>query len=644
MARGKDKAVNRRTFLRSAAVGAAALVAAPGIAEAKPRKSNRGGGPLPMSQDAEVNPPSKLDVLTEDRSGSDFMVDVLKSLDIDYICSNPGSSIRGLHESIINYGRNQKPEFITCLHEESSVGMAHGYAKVEGKPIAVLAHGTVGLQHASMAIYNAFCDRVPVYIIVGNNLEASKRKPGVEWDHSVQDAAAMVRDYVKWDDQPISLTDFAESAARAYKIAMTPPMMPVLLVADAELQENPIANDAAFHIPKIVIPSPPQGDMAAVAEAARLLVAAEKPVIIADRVARTPAGMMRVVELAEALQAPVIDQAARLNFPTRHPLNQTERGRGFIAEADVILGLEVVDFYGTVHSFRDQVYRTASPTTQPNVKLISISTGDLYTKSNYQDFQRYAEVDLAIAADAEATLPSLTEQVKRLSDDNRKTIFRERGAQLAKAQQSSLKGARAAATYAWDASPISTARLSQEIWAQIKDHDWSLVSAVQFLSNWPLRLWNFDKPYQFIGAAGGFGIGYGAPAAVGAALANRKYGRLSVNIQGDGDLMYAPGILWTSARHRIPVLNIMHNNRAYHQEVMQIQIMANRHNRGIDRAGVGTTMTDPNIDFKKIAEGMGVYAEGPISDPKDLGPALRRAIHVVESGQPALVDVLTQPR
>jgi thiamine pyrophosphate-dependent acetolactate synthase large subunit-like protein len=207
-----------------------------------------------------------------------------------------------------------------------------------------------------------------------------------------------------------------------------------------------------------------------------------------------------------------------------------------------------------------------------------------------------------------------------------------------------LKAARAAATYAWDASPISTARLSQEIWAQIKDHDWSLVSAVQFLSNWPLRLWNFDKPYQFIGAAGGFGIGYGAPAAVGAALANRKYGRLSVNIQGDGDLMYAPGILWTSARHRIPVLNIMHNNRAYHQEVMQIQIMANRHNRGIDRAGVGTTMTDPNIDFKKIAEGMGVYAEGPISDPKDLGPALRRAIHVVESGQPALVDVLTQPR
>ena len=643
MARRKDKAVDRRTFLRSAAVGAAAAAVSPAIARAA-REPTRGSGPPPMSQDAEVNPPPQLDVLTEDRSGSDFMVDVLKSLDLDYICSNPGSSIRGLHESVINYGGNRKPEFITCLHEESSVGMAHGYAKIEGKPIAVMAHGTVGLQHASMAIYNAFCDRVPVYLIVGNNLEAAKRKPGVEWDHSVQDAAAMVRDYVKWDDQPISLTDFADSAARAYKIAMTPPMMPVLLVADAELQENPIVKDAELRVAKVALPSAPQGDSAAVAEVAQLLVAAEKPVIIADRVARTPAAMGLLVELAEALQAPVIDQAARLNFPTRHPLNQTERGRSFIAEADVILGLEVIDFYGTVHSFRDQIYRTSAPTTRSNVKLISISSGDLYTKSNYQDFQRYQEIDLAIAADAEATLPSLTEQIKRLSDDNRKTIFRDRGAKLASAHQSGLKAARTAATYAWDASPVSTARLSQEIWAQIKHYDWSLVSAVQFLSNWPLRLWNFDKPYQFIGAAGGFGIGYGAPAAAGAALANRKYGRLSVNIQGDGDLMYAPGILWTSARYHIPVLNIMHNNRAYHQEVMQIQIMANRHNRGIDRAGIGTTMTDPNIDFKKLAESMGMYAEGPISDPKELGPALQRAIAVVNRGEPALIDVLTQPR
>jgi thiamine pyrophosphate-dependent acetolactate synthase large subunit-like protein len=182
------------------------------------------------------------------------------------------------------------------------------------------------------------------------------------------------------------------------------------------------------------------------------------------------------------------------------------------------------------------------------------------------------------------------------------------------------------------------------VWDKIRNYDWSLVSAVTFLSNWPLRLWNFEKHYQFIGAAGGYGIGYGAAAAAGAGLANRKHGRLTVNIQGDGDLMYAPVILWTTAHHRIPVLNIMHNNRAYHQEVMQVQIMANRHERGIDRAGIGTTMTGPNIDFKKLAESMGVYSEGPISDPKELGPAIARAIEVVNRGEPALVDVLTQPR
>jgi thiamine pyrophosphate-dependent acetolactate synthase large subunit-like protein len=207
-----------------------------------------------------------------------------------------------------------------------------------------------------------------------------------------------------------------------------------------------------------------------------------------------------------------------------------------------------------------------------------------------------------------------------------------------------LQQARDAAAVAWDASPISTARLAAELWAQIKTEDWSLVSNATFVSRWPLRLWAFEKHYQYIGAQGGYGIGYNAPASVGAALANRKYGRLSVNIQCDGDLMYAPGVLWTAAHHRIPLLSVMHNNRAYHQEVMQVQIMANRHSRGLDRACIGTTISDPNIDFAKLAESMGVHAEGPISDPKELGPAITRAIQVVKRGEPVLLDVLTQPR
>jgi acetolactate synthase-1/2/3 large subunit len=640
MANSKTTSVDRRNFLKAAAAGSVATFVAGAPSSLDARRST----PM-MSKAAEIGNPASVEVLTTDRPGSDFMIDVFKSLGLEYICANPGSSFRGLQESVVNYGGNKAPEFITCCHEESAVGMAHGYAKIEGKPLGVFAHSTVGLQHAAMAIFNAYCDRVPVYIVLGNTIDATMRRPGVEWDHSVQDAAAMVRDYTKWDDLPISLSHFAESAVRAYKIAMTPPMMPVLLVADAELQENPVEENAGLRIPKLTLAAPPQGDSGAVAEAARLLVAAENPVIVADRAARTPAGMTHLIELAETLQAPVIDQAARLNFPTRHPLNHSQRGREVIADADLILGLELTDFWGVVNSFRDQLQRSSRFIAPDGVKLISITAGDLYMKGNYQDIQRYPEVDLAIAADAEATMPSLIEAVKHLINDDRKRKFQDRGSKLASAQQDAFDQTRTDATYGWDASPISTARLSAELWAQIKDKDWSLVSDVApGMSNWPLRLWAFDKPYQFIGGAGGYGVGYGAPAAVGAALANKKHGRLSVNIQCDGDLMYAPGVLWTSAHHRIPLLNVMHNNRAYHQEVMHLQRMANRHNRGITRAGIGTTMNDPNIDFAKLAQSMGVHGEGPISDPKDLGPAIRRAIEVVERGEPALVDVVTQPR
>ena len=643
MVRPKKSSVDRRSFLKGAAAGAAALATGPAAIEAQPAEPRRAVPPA-MSAEAETATPSLADVMTAERTGSDYMVDVIKSLGFEYVCANPGSSFRAIHESIINYGGNNSPEFITCCHEESSIAMAHGYAKIEGKPLLVLAHGTVGVQHAAMAVYNAYCDRVPVYLILGNIVDATKRVPGVEWAHSVQDAAAIIRDFTKWDDLPASLTHFGESAVRAYKIAMTPPTLPVVIVADGELQENPIPADDKTHIPKLTLATPPQGDAGAVAEAARLLIATENPVILADRMARTPAGLARLVELAETLQAAVVDQAGRMNFPSRHPLNQSERARAAIMEADVILGLEMADFYGALHLYKDQMERTSTSITQPGAKLIAINSNNLFIKGNYQDFQRFPEVDLDIAADAEETLPSLTEAVKRLLNDDRKRAAQDRGARLAKAHQHALEGARDAAAFAWNASPISTARLCAELWAQIQNEDWSLVGATTFVSKWPQRLWNFDKHYQYIGNAGGYGIGYNAPAATGAALANRKHGRLTVNIQCDGDLMYAPGILWTAAHHKIPLLHIMHNNRAYHQEVMQVQIMADRHSRGVQNCGTGTTITGPDISYAKLAESMGMYGDGPVTDPKDLGPAIRRALDVVKRGEPALLDVATQPR
>jgi acetolactate synthase I/II/III large subunit len=342
----------------------------------------------------------------------------------------------------------------------------------------------------------------------------------------------------------------------------------------------------------------------------------------------------------------VIDQQRRMNFPSRHPLNQTLRQRNAISDADVILGLEVYDFFGVVHTLGGQTRVIPRSIIKPGTKLVSISSSDLFYKSNYQNFQRYEDVDISIAADAEATLPALIEAVKRLLTDDRKRAIQARAAKLAQASQQAHDQTRTAASYAWDASPVSTARLSAELWAQVKNEDWSLVSDPFWVSNWPLRLWDFNKHYQFIGGAGGEGVGYLAPAALGAAIANKKHGRLSVSIQSDGDLMMANGCLWSAAHHRVPLLTVMHNNRAYHQEIMQLQRVANQHNRGvdIDKCKIGTAIENPNINYTMLAKSMGVEAEGPISDPKDLSAAIRRGIEVGKRGDPYLIDVITQPR
>ena len=388
--------------------------------------------------------------------------------------------------------------------------------------------------------------------------------------------------------------------------------------------------------------TPPAGDTAAVNELAKLLVAAENPLIVAGRLARTPNGLKLLIELAELLQTPVLDRRQRMNFPTQHPLY----GSGSLAEADFVLGLEVPDFYQVIHA-QTPVTKMGMESrllTKPTTKLATLSTMDLLTKANYQDFGRYNEVDLAIAADAEATLPSLIEACKKLITADRRRAFEARRARYAEVAKQNQARFLQDAAWGWDTSPITTARMSAELWNQIKGEDWSLVSDVVFQSFWPTRLWNFTKHYQFIGGHGAYGVGYGAPAALGAALANRKYGRLTVNIQSDGDLNYAPGVLWTAAHHKIPMLNVMHNNRSYHQERMYVADMAARSQRDISRAGIGNDISDPNIDYATLAKAYGMFSIGPIENPADLGPALKRAIEVVKRGEPALVDVVSQPR
>jgi acetolactate synthase I/II/III large subunit len=624
--------IDRRSFLKGAAASAATVIGTQLAANAAAAQS---GNSNPETHGS-GRPSEKI----IGRPGSDFMVDVIKATGLEYVASNPGSSFRSLQESIINYGDNKKPEFLTCMHEESSVAMAQGYAKAAGKPMGMMAHGTVGLQHAAMAVYNAWCDRVPVVMFAGNFLDAEKRRPGVEWYHCVQDPAALLRDFIKWDDQPLSLQHFAESVMRGYKIATTVPMGPVLITADGGLAEGPIYDEKKLRIPKLTISIPPQGDSGAVAEAAKMLVAAESPVILADRASRSQEGIRRLVELAEALNAPVIDIGGRMNFPTTHYLCRSGDRRSLVGQADVALLLEVADPWGQFNTVTDP-YHEYRRLAKPDVKVIHISLGDTLTKSNYQDMQRFMPVDLPISGDAQATLPALTEAVKNATSLGRRAILADRTPKLREDHRRMKDRARAAASPGWDASPCSTARMSAQLYNVIKNDKWCLaVSSVQ----WNRNLWPATEYYNFIGGSGGAGQGYGAAAAVGAALANRDKGIVTVSIEGDGDLMYAPGALWTAAHHKIPLLMVVHNNRAYHQEVMHLQKMAGLHNRRMDTAAVGTTIENPNIDYAKLAQSMGVWGEGPITNPTAIGPSLSRALAVVKRGEPALVDVVSQGR
>ena len=625
--------LGRRRFLKGSAVAGAAAFAAPlatpGTSAGQPVKA-----PLkPSRLDEGLGPHSDSDSFLSS-AGSDYMIDVLRKTGIDHVCFVPGDTFKGLHESLINYGMLTEPKmtYSAVNHEEASVAFCHGYAKVEGKPAACFVHATVGLQHASMALYNAWADRVPVFCIVGARIYSAERGMYVDWAHSVFDGPSLVRDFTKWDNTPLTLEDFGNAAVRAYKFAMTPPGGPVVLQVDMTLQENPIPNDAPPPIPFLPTSTPPAGDQAAVDKVAEMLVAAENPVIAADRAARTPQGLAVMIELAEALQCAVVDSHARFNFPWRHPLNQSMRQGPAVAQADLVLGLEMTDFHGIIGRL---------PKT---VKRLSITSEDLYMKANYGDYQHFADVDMAVEADAEATLPALIEAVRRRTPQTRKSKFEARGKKLAEAHQATLQASREAAAVGWDEQPISVPRLCQELYAQIKDEDWALVNGTVFQSWWPQQLWQADKHYQYIGDSGAYGLGYLPGAALGAATAHAKHGRLAVAIGGDGDFMFSPGVLWAAAHNRIPILYIIHNNKAYFNEIMAVQRIANRRNRGISRTGIGNDLTEPGIDYATMAKSMGVAGFGPVTDPKDLASVLKKAIAVVKKGEPALVDVVAQGR
>ena len=442
---------------------------------------------------------------------------------------------------------------------------------------------------------------------------------------------AIIRDFVKFDDEATTPERFVESAMHAYRVAMTPPMGPVALVVPAELQE--VVLDRAIRIPELTIPSPPQGETAAVREAARLLVNAERPAIQISKIGRTPKAWDLMIELAETLQAPVQvgTNGSWQKFPSWHPL-YGNGGRGYTP--DVLLGLEVGEMSNQARTARESGRKT-----------ISISSELLFQHSNIHDYGHYADVDLAIAADAEATLPSLIEEIKRLDHAGKEGRDGRRAARAwpRRTRKGSSRRSRTAAT-AGTRARCSVPRMLSELADQIKNDDWAIVSGHQFTGDWQRKLLNHDKPYRYNGDCGGFGIGYDAPASVGGALGHKKAGRLPIGIFGDGDLNFSPGVLWTAAHHKIPVLLVVHNNRAYHAEVMIVQRLMGERGRDVSKANIGTTITDPNINYAQMAKAYGMYSEGPIDNPKDLAGAFQRALAKVRAGEPALIDVVSQPR
>jgi acetolactate synthase I/II/III large subunit len=589
---------------------------------------------------------------------SDLVVYLLHELGVDYATLNPGATTRGLHESLVTYGGNTAPEVITCCHEEVAVAMAEGYSLATGRPQVTLVHNIVGLQHASKAIYEAWLNSTPMLILGGTGpLDASHRRPWIDWIHTAQVQGQLVRDYVKWDDQPQGATSVAESILRAYQIAMTDPKGPVYLCVDVELQESLLPAD--FELPDLTRyrpPAAPTGNAEAIAASAQALLEAEWPVLVVEGLGRTPGGTDGLQSLAELLGIPVLEQGAAFNLPNRHPLNLTGANTEVLKVADLVITVDVRDIEVVLKRpvAEPSIVPTGLPRTPSGysrryesltpagTKFIRVGLTDYGIKSWPSSYGRIFPADVSILGEATQVLRELTRLCREgMTGDVQKRV--------------TLRAARAEQLHTvvyerfhkdlrerwWEQKPIATARLAAEVWEAIHREDWVLVHGS--LSGWERRLWEITEGSRCIAGGGGTGTGMGV--ALGVALAFRGTGKVCVSIQNDGDLLYTPGSLWTAAAHDIPMLVVMFNNRSYYQDVGHQTAITRMRQRSLERVGVGVNLDRPATDFATLARSFNLYGDGPILDAEEIRPALARGLKVVkEEKRLALIDTITQSR
>jgi acetolactate synthase-1/2/3 large subunit len=575
------------------------------------------------------------------RYQSDVIVDMIKHYDFPYIALNPGASYRGLHDSMVNYGENDPP-MLLCNHEKIAIQIAHGYAKACGKPMGAAVHNVVGLLHSPLALYYAYIDRCPVFLIGATGpMDEKLRRPFIDWIHTAFAQGSAVRDFTKWDYQPGSVHGVVDSFSRAYSIMMTEPQGPVYMVYDAGLQEAVLEEDIPLP-PEDSVRVPPRlaADPKLIEQAADQLVSSDYPVLLTEYAARMPIGYEPTVALAETVGAAVFDINKRLGFPNRHPQNVSMHADAF-SEADLVMALDVVDWTRGSHKPNWQT-REVESLCKPGCKWIDVGFADIEISKWATDYNKHHNWDMRILADTTNAIPALTEavagrvsgdaQLSKRIEDRKQAIGEKHAAQWAKWQDQVKEQ--------WDRRPMHESRMAYEVWEAIKDEDWVLTAGT--LKTWANKIWDFDQPYRHPGRELGTATQFGM--SLGVALAHKGSDKLVVDLQPDGDLMFDLGAMWVAVKYEIPILVVMYNNRAYYNDwAHQIHVAESR---GTDpaRAYIGMDLEGPEPDFAHIARGMDWWAEGPIEDPKDVVPAVKRAIEQVKAGKCALVDVIVDRR